>query len=235
MKNDLSARAGFKDTIPTLSGYIGVGLAFGIVAKAAGLNVLMITLMSAITYSGAAQFVIVSMLLAGSSFSAIVLSVFLLSARMLLMGMTVAPFMKKESLFRNVIIGSLLTDETFALSMNKLNYTNRQLSFDWLNTSNLVAYLTWIISSGIGGALGSLVPNPNQFGLDFAFIAMFIGLLYLQVAADRTIDRRLQVIMILITLVLVYVGMIFVPSNLLLILVTLIGCGLGVLLKHAFF
>ncbi|USS88208.1 AzlC family ABC transporter permease [Fructilactobacillus hinvesii] len=235
MKNDLSAGAGFKDTIPTLSGYIGVGLAFGIVAKAAGLNVLIIVLMSAITYSGAAQFVIVSMLVSGSSFSAIVLSVFLLSARMLLMGMTVAPVMKKESLLRNVIIGSLLTDETFALSMNKLNYTKRQLSFDWLNTANVVAYLTWIISSGIGGSLGSLIPNPNRFGLDFAFLAMFIGLLYLQVAADRTIDRRLQVIMILLTLALTYVGLIFIPSNLLLIIVTLVGCGLGVVLKNAFF
>ncbi|USS84583.1 AzlC family ABC transporter permease [Fructilactobacillus myrtifloralis] len=235
MKNDLSAAAGFKDTVPTLSGYVGVGLAFGIVAKAAGLNVIMIVLMSAITYSGAAQFVIVSMLLAGSSFSAIILSVFLLSARMLLMGMTVAPVMKKESLLRNVIIGSLLTDETFALSMNKLNYTNRQLSFPWLNTANVVAYLTWIIASGLGGGLGSLIPNPNRFGLDFAFLAMFIGLLYLQVASDRTLDRRLQVLMIFITLGLTYVGMIFIPSNLLLIIVTLVGCGLGVWCKHAFF
>ncbi|USS93241.1 AzlC family ABC transporter permease [Fructilactobacillus ixorae] len=235
MKNDLSAAAGFKDTVPTLSGYVGVGLAFGVVAKAAGLNVIMIVLMSAITYSGAAQFVIVSMLLAGSSFSAIILSVFLLSARMLLMGMTVAPVMKKETLLRNVIIGSLLTDETFALSMNKLNYTNRQLSFPWLNTANVVAYLTWIIASGLGGGLGSLIPNPNRLGLDFAFLAMFIGLLYLQVAADRTLDRRLQILMIFITLGLTYVGMIFIPSNLLLIIVTLVGCGLGVWCKHAFF
>ncbi len=34
---------------------------------------------------------------------------------------------KKESLLQNIGLGSLLTDETFALSMNKLNQTNQQL------------------------------------------------------------------------------------------------------------
>lgn len=235
MNQDLSVKAGIKDTIPTLSGYIGVGLAFGIVAKAGGLSVLLITLMSLITYSGAAQFVIVSMLLSGSSFLAIVMSVFLLSARMLLMGMTVAPYLKHESMKRNIILGALLTDETFALTMNKLNYTERMISFEWLNSSNIIAYLTWIVSSAIGGSLGGLIPNPMNYGLDFAFIAMFIGLLYLQIKADKTMNFNLQLIMVGVTLLLIFVGLIFIPSNLLLLVVTLVGCGLGVVIKHAFF
>ena len=191
--------------------------------------------MSAITYSGAAQFVIVSMLVSGSTFLSILVAVFLLSARMLLMGMTVAPYLKKESMKRNIILGSLLTDETFALTMNKLNYTKRIVNFEWLNTANILAYLTWIIASGIGGSLGSLIPNPNKFGLDFAFIAMFIGLLYLQILADRTIAFKLQVIMVLVTLGLTYLGLIFIPSSLLLLVVTLVGCWLGVKIKNAFF
>ncbi|POH19011.1 AzlC family ABC transporter permease [Fructilactobacillus sanfranciscensis] len=235
MNGNLSLRSGIKDTIPTLSGYIGVGLAFGIVAKSAGLNLLIIVLMSAITYSGAAQFVIVSMLVSGSTFLSILVAVFLLSARMLLMGMTVAPYLKKESMKRNIILGSLLTDETFALTMNKLNYTKRIVNFEWLNTANILAYLTWIIASGIGGSLGSLIPNPNKFGLDFAFVAMFIGLLYLQILADRTIAFKLQVIMVLVTLGLTYLGLIFIPSSLLLLVVTLVGCWLGVKIKNAFF
>lgn len=235
MNGNLSLRSGIKDTIPTLSGYIGVGLAFGIVAKSAGLNLLIIVLMSAITYSGAAQFVIVSMLVSGGTFLSILVAVFLLSARMLLMGMTVAPYLKKESMKRNIILGSLLTDETFALTMNKLNYTNRIVNFEWLNTANILAYLTWIIASGIGGSLGSLIPNPNKFGLDFAFIAMFIGLLYLQILADRTMAFKLQVIMVLVTLGLTYLGLIFIPSSLLLLVVTLVGCWLGVKIKNAFF
>ena len=119
--------------------------------------------------------------------------------------------------------------------MNKLNYTKRIVNFEWLNTANILAYLTWIIASGIGGSLGSLIPNPNKFGLDFAFIAMFIGLLYLQILADRTMAFKLQVIMVLVTLGLTYLGLIFIPSSLLLLVVTLVGCWLGVKIKNAFF
>ncbi len=37
---------------------------------------------------------------------------------MILMSMSVAPFFKRDSLFKN-IIGTFLTDESYALGMNK--------------------------------------------------------------------------------------------------------------------
>ena len=64
---------------------------------------------------------------------------------------------------------------------------------------------------------------------------MFIGLLYLQVISDRSLHRLLQLLVILFTLILVYLGLIVIPSNLLIVIVTLLGCGFGVIIKHAFF
>ena len=69
--------------------------------------------------------------------------------------------------------------------------------------------------------------------MDFALVAMFIGLVYLQIVADESIDRRLQFVMVLVTLALVFFGMVFIPGNLLVLVVTLVGCGIGVTLKHA--
>ncbi len=66
MNGELTVSAASKDTLPTVFGYIGIGLAFGIVGKAAGLSPLLVTLMSIITYAGSAQFVIVSMLVTHS-------------------------------------------------------------------------------------------------------------------------------------------------------------------------
>ncbi|MEA4828977.1 MAG: branched-chain amino acid ABC transporter permease, partial [Enterococcus thailandicus] len=37
------------------------------------------------------------------------------------------------------------------------------------------------------------------------------------------------------TLVLIVLGLIFIPSNLLIIVVTLLGCGFGVMMKHVFY
>ena len=90
------------------------------------------------------------------------------------------------------------------------------------------------MSTYVGALLGSFIFNPNKLGLDFALVAMFIGLLYLQIIADDSLDKKLQVIMCLLTFVMVFVGMIFIPVNILVLVVTLIGCGIGVALKHAF-
>ncbi len=41
--------------------------------------------------------------------------------------------------------------------------------------------------------------------------------------------------MVLITFGLMSIGLIFIPSNLIVLVVTLIGCGIGVMIKNAFF
>ncbi|MCH4010050.1 AzlC family ABC transporter permease [Companilactobacillus sp.] len=235
MDDQLDIRTAVKDTLPTVFGYIGIGIAFGVVGKASGLSTFIVILTSLITYAGSAQFVLVGMLASHSPMLTIIFSVFLVNSRMILMSTTVARYFKKDSLLKNILVGSLLTDETFALSMSKLNYTNGKLNFEWFNTSNLIAYITWALSSFIGALLGNLITDPEKFGLDFALVAMFIGLLYLQLISDKSIKFNLQLIMIGITLALIYFGLIFIPSNMLILVVTIIACAIGVILKHAFF
>ncbi|WP_334333260.1 AzlC family ABC transporter permease [Companilactobacillus sp. HBUAS59544] len=233
MDNSLSMKTAIKDTLPTVFGYIGIGMSFGIVAAASGLNVLMATLMSLIVYAGSAQFILVSLLVIGTPIVSIVLSVFLVNSRMILMSMTTATFFKKNTMLENILIGSLITDESFALSMNKLNYTDGKLSFKWFNTVNVLAYLVWAASTFVGAILGKVITDPEQLGLDFALVAMFIGLLYLQLISDKSISLKVQLLVILIMLPLVYFGLVFISSDLLILIVTLVGCAIGVVLKHA--
>jgi len=233
MDDSLSIDSAVKDTLPTVFGYIGIGISFGIVAAAAGMSVWMATLMSLIVYAGSAQFILISLLAIGTPIVSIVLSVFLVNSRMILMSMTTANFFKKNSLFENILIGSLITDESFALSMNKLNFTDGKLTFKWFNTVNLMAYLVWAASTMLGAMLGKIISDPEKLGLDFALVAMFIGLLYLQLISDKSISLKVQLIVVAVMLPLVYFGLIFISSDLLILVVTLIGCAIGVILKHA--
>jgi len=148
------------------------------------------------------------------------------------MSTTIAKYFHKESLLKNIIIGSLLTDESFALGISKLNYTRGKLNFEWFNTVNLISYLTWIFSTALGALLGQFITNPQKLGLDFSIVAMFLGLLYLQVISDKSLKKSLQYIIVFLTMCLTYGSLIILPSNLVIITVTLIGCSLGVLLKH---
>ena len=235
MNDKLDVRTGVKDTLPTVFGYIGIGLAFGIIASSVGLNLFFVGAMSLFIYAGGAQFVTVSMLSSGFPILSIILATFLINSRMILMSMAVAPFFKKYNLFKNISIGTFLTDESFALGMNKQNYTNGILIYEWFNAVNLLSYFTWVASSVVGALLGEIVKNPKTLGLDFALVAMFIGLLYLQVISDFTIKKKVQFLVIVVVFFLVYFGMIFIPSNVLIIVVTLLGCAIGVVLKNVIY
>lgn len=48
---------GIKDCVPTLLGYISIGLAFGVVGIASGISVLEVFLLSVLVYAGSAQFI----------------------------------------------------------------------------------------------------------------------------------------------------------------------------------
>ena len=235
MNDKLDVKTAIKDTLPTVFGYIGIGLAFGIIASSVGINSFFVGAMSLFIYAGGAQFITVSMLSSGAPILSIILATFLINSRMILMSMAIAPFFKRYSVFKNIVIGTFLTDESFALGMNKQNYTNGKLSYEWFNTANLISYFTWVASSVVGALLGGIVKNPYSLGLDFALVAMFIGLLYLQIISDFTINKKVQILTITTVLFLVYFGMIILPSNILIIVVTLLGCAIGVVLKNVIY
>lgn len=77
MTNSLTPKAALKEALPTIFGYIGISAAFGIIGQSSGLSVYIILLISIIVYAGAAQFVVVTMLLTHSPILSIILSVFL--------------------------------------------------------------------------------------------------------------------------------------------------------------
>ncbi|WP_203623657.1 MULTISPECIES: AzlC family ABC transporter permease [unclassified Lacticaseibacillus] len=233
MTGDLSFRSGLKDVLPTVFGYIGVGLAFGVVAHTAGIAWWLVALMSLIVYGGSVQFVLATMLAAASPISAMLVSAILINSRMSLMSMTVAPYIKEESLLQNIMIGTLLTDETFALSMNKVNYTDHKLKPAWFHAANVGAYLVWMLATVVGALLGGLIPNPNAFGLDFAAVAMFIGLLYLQMIGDRSKPLVRQAQIVVVVMVMMYVLMRFFPGSTAMLIATVAGCLIGMGVERA--
>ncbi|UIF28180.1 AzlC family ABC transporter permease [Levilactobacillus brevis] len=231
MGPSLTFKTGVRDVLPTVFGYIGVGLAFGIVAHTSHLSLLVVAGMSFIVYAGSAQFIITSMLLLHDPLSAIFISTFLVNSRMILMSTSLAQYFRHESLFKNLLIGTLVTDETFALAMNKQNRTQGKLSFAWQSAANLVAYLVWGVATIVGAILGGMIANPTQFGFNFALTAMFIGLVYLQLISDRHLGLSLQ-LMVMLFVALVYYFMIAVMSqNFALLVATVAGCLFGMEMK----
>lgn len=225
-----SFRKGIIDCIPTLFGYVGIGIAAGIIGKAANLTILEITLLSIIVYAGAAQFIITGLLLTTAPIMAIIFTVFLINLRHLLMGMTIAPFFKRFSLINNIGIGTLLTDETFAVAVNAISQ-QKTIDANWMHGLNIAAYLVWIMSCITGAILGNWLPDPYQFGFDFSLIAMFIGLLYLQFINDKKHSKLHNLFVIfIVSILMIFLMRIMIPE-LAIIVATLLGCFIGVLIE----
>ena len=197
---------GVRDALPTALGYISIGLACGVVASPY-LSPLEMALMSVLVYAGAAQFAMISLIAAHSSILNMALTVCLINLRNMLMSLHTSSDFKDASLAHTIGIGSLLTDESYGVYLSEKLKTDT-ITVPWMHGNNLVGYVAWISATVIGTALGSLLPDPKAFGLDFALVAMLMVLLAVAVSF--------------------FLLLFFVSQPLAVLAATLIGCFVGV-------
>lgn len=225
-ENYITFKDGVTACIPTTLGYIGIGLAAGVVGKNVGLSIQEIALMSLLIYAGSAQFIICGMLTLHSPISTIILTTFLVNLRNFLMSMSVAPYFRKEPMITGVAIGSLLTDESYGVLTTAI--TNKKpVTSIWMQGLNVTAYGAWLIATIMGGLLGKWIPNPHILGLDYALVAMFAGLFILQI--DIPIKKQTKKTVLVITTVCLslYLCMRFFTPEISILLTTILGCTMG--------
>lgn len=201
---------GVKDCLPTLLGYLSIGFAAGVVEKTAGLTIAEIAMISIILYAGSAQFIAAGMIAAGSSASSIIITILLVNLRHLLLSAAISPYFRHLTPLRNLLIGSLLTDETFGVAIQKSAAKSR-ISEKWMHGLNITAYLNWFLANIAGAILGQWISSPEKWGLDFALPAMFIGLLVLTILARSryVLDITVGVIAVIVA---VLVSILWSPS-----------------------
>lgn len=222
---------GVRDCIPTLLGYISIGLAAGVVGAASGLSVMEMALMSLLVYAGAAQFIICALLAVHTPISAIVLTTFIVNLRNFLLSATLAPHFGKYSLLNNIGTGLLVTDESFGVAATRLA-SGKPLSNRWMHGLNLTAYIVWVISCTLGTLFGNWIADPQMFGLDYALTAMFIALLVLQLGnvVPEKLKHYLKLMAYMVIAMVVF--SLVVSTQLAIILATVIVATIGVVTER---
>lgn len=226
--SDDSFLQGIKDCIPTLLGYLSIGFAAGVVEKTAGLTLAEIAMISVILYAGSAQFIAAGMIAAGSTASSIIVTILFVNLRHLLLSAALSPYFRHLPPLRNLLIGALLTDETFGVAIQK-TVRKKNISEKWMHGLNITAYLNWLLANIAGAYLGQWIVNPEEWGLDFALPAMFIGLLVLTVLSRNKYRMDITVGGIAVC-VAVGVSLLWSPS-MGVIAATIIASTIGVLIE----
>lgn len=163
-------KSAFPITLPVFTGYLFLGIGYGILMNKSGLSLPLTIVMSTLVFTGAMQFAAIPLFL--SSFNPI--SVFILSMmvnlRHLFYGISLLPKYKNLGIKKYFMIFSL-SDETF--SINVASTIKEDINPGWFYFFvSLLDYLYWAIASVIGFLLASKIPN-NIKGIDFVLTALF--------------------------------------------------------------
>lgn len=219
---------GVKDCVPTLLGYLSIGLAAGVIQKTAGLSITEIALMSMILYAGSAQFIAAGMIAASSSIPAIIITIFFVNLRHILLSAALAPYFRHLTPLRNMLVGTLLTDETFGVAISEAAKKKR-ISEKWMHGLNITAYVNWLAANLAGAFLAQWISNPEKFGLAFALPAMFIGILVLSMVGRNRI--KLDIVVAIIAVVIAVGSSFFLSSSMGVIVATIIASTIGMVVE----
>jgi 4-azaleucine resistance transporter AzlC len=168
-------REGARRIAPIGAAVAVFGASFAVLAHTAGFDAVPAIVMSATTFGGSAQFAAASILGTGGGVAAAVIAAALLNARYVPIGVTVAGEFKGSPL-RRLLEAQLIVDESWALSRRRDGYDRRLLL-----GGGFVLYLCWVGGTALGALVGDTLGDPDRYGLDAAFPALFLALLVPQV------------------------------------------------------
>lgn len=170
--------AGARATLPLVVGAAPFGLIFGAVAVNSGLTAGAAGALSAFVFAGASQFVAAGLVGAGAGLVVIVLTTFVVNLRHSLYAVTLAPHVRHLPQRWLAALGFLLTDETFLVAIERYRQADGSPYKQWYQLGSAVfMYTNWQLWTWVGIVAGKALPNPGGWGLDFALVVTFIGML----------------------------------------------------------
>ncbi len=168
---------GIQDAIPIMLAYFPISMTFGVISTGNGISWLTTFLISAWVYAGGAQFMLVSLVLTGTSPISIIVTVLLVNLRHFLYGTALGPIFKKWFEVKKWIFAFGLTDEVFAVTSSRSQSTLPTPSYQI--TFAFACYGSWLSGTAIGAGVGRAVPAAISNILSFALPALFLALLFI--------------------------------------------------------
>lgn len=159
----------FWDTLPVMTGYLFLGVGFGIILQQNGYGPLWALAMSLFIYAGSMQYVGIGLLTGGASLLTAALTTLMVNARHLFYGLSMIEPYKGAGRRKPYLIFAL-TDETYSLVSRKLPEDVERISYCFF--VSLFDQCYWVLGSILGSLVGNL---PVDFtGIDFALTALFV-------------------------------------------------------------
>ena len=163
----------FLDTVPVMTGYLFLGISFGILLGQAGYGLPWAAAMALFMYAGSAQFLAVSLLASHTGLLSSAIAIFLLNARHIFYGISLIDTYKGTGVKKPYLIFAL-TDETYSLVTQNQPPAGMGRHTYCLLVS-VADHLYWIVGCVIGALAGNVLPISFE-GIEFVLTALFVTL-----------------------------------------------------------
>lgn len=169
--NKKAFKAVFLDTVPVLTGYLFLGMGFGILLSESGYGIGWALAMSLFVYAGSGQYLAVSLLSGGASLLSAAIATLLVNARHLFYGISLIDTYRGTGKKKPYLIFAL-TDETYTLvTQNQPPEGMHRHTYCFM--VSVLDQIYWIIGCCLGSLAGSLIPISFE-GVEFVLTALFV-------------------------------------------------------------
>lgn len=170
-------RRGLKAALPMMLSFVPFGLLLGAQASQKGFSVVEVPLMTGLNFGGGSEFAAVGLWTSPPLVLLIVAITFLINSRHLLMGAALAPYLKHLPKRRVLPALFLICDESWAMGLSDARHRSAAghevgFSMPYYLAVAVGLYLTWIVATAIGAALGPAMGDVEAYGFDMAFVAV---------------------------------------------------------------
>ncbi len=172
MKNNVMCA--FKRTLPILTGFLPIGLAYGILMAKAGYGFLWTGFVSITVLAGSLQFLMLTFFAGGVPMITMIVMALLLNSRHIFYGLPFIEKFKKYGPWKYWMIYTLADENFSLLCAAKPQAGTDEKTVNILSSSMVVFY--WVLFSMLGGLAGQWIPFDTA-GLDFALTALFVVIL----------------------------------------------------------
>lgn len=214
-------RKAFPYTIPVLTGYLFIGIAFGVMYAEKGYSFLWAILMSVMVYAGSGQYLAVNFFVPGISFVQVIFLTFMVNVRHVFYGISLLEKFNKIGMKRWYMIFGL-TDETYSL-LCTTNVPEDVEEDKFLFAISVMDHSYWVLGSAIGAIAGTVLPI-NSEGIDFAMTALFV-VIFIEQWMDRKnrIPEIIGVIVAIVALILFGASNFVLPAMLAIVVLLFVG------------
>ena len=177
-----SVAAAFPHTVPVLTGFLVLGIAYGMLMQSKGYGAPWALLMSGVAYCGSMQFAAISLLTSAfDPLGAFVMSL-LVNARHLFYGVSLLEKYRGIGSAKPVLI-YLLCDETFSI-ISSVEPPEEVRPGNFYLAISVLDYLYWVGGTLLGSLAGQFI-RFDTTGLDFALTGLFVVLFIEQVSNPK--------------------------------------------------